>query len=427
VVSLHPLTKPDGWIPEPGEHYYWTQNELALLGTGPDGEVARRVGRSRSSVLRQRLKREVPAVYLFRPWTKEELALLGKVPDKEIARRLGRNYQVVLAKRKRLGIPNSAGVLRFWTKAEDRLLGTASDPEITRTLHRNATSDFNRRRRLGIAAGNMEQRRWMPREDRLLGRYSDEEIARRLNRTIIFARKRRLRLGIPQLNPPLHPWTNEEEGLLGTMRDDALANRLGRSKARIETRRRKLGLPVFQRLRKKWTPEEGESFRRFSNAEVARRLGVAVSAVQNHRIPPGNTGPPQARLIAAAEGSRFVRGGKNGLRRACTSESVGARTGLGQKMVTVQIDGWQKTKGFFITPPAPSVPQWDAFEHWRKLAAWRSRTLRCQHPPHGLTLCSVTTAFGSGDGWPVNATRLKLIFGVRLVAPSTRGLVTTKL
>jgi hypothetical protein len=39
-------------------------------------------------------------------WTPEELALVGTAPDEEIALRTGRTKQAVRAKREQLGIPN---------------------------------------------------------------------------------------------------------------------------------------------------------------------------------------------------------------------------------------------------------------------------------------------------------------------------------
>jgi hypothetical protein len=44
--------------------------------------------------------------YYGPPWTAEQLALLGTAPDEEIAERIGRTAHAVSAKRRKLGIPN---------------------------------------------------------------------------------------------------------------------------------------------------------------------------------------------------------------------------------------------------------------------------------------------------------------------------------
>jgi len=66
--------------------------------------VKRRTGRTVNAV---RLKREElgmpnPAGNRWRP---EDIALLGTLPDRELARRLGRPLQSVTQKRCKLGIP----------------------------------------------------------------------------------------------------------------------------------------------------------------------------------------------------------------------------------------------------------------------------------------------------------------------------------
>src|SRR6266571_5249409 len=67
-----------------------------------------------------------------RPWTKNELALLGTLPDAEVAELTGRTFGTVW--QKRLGIDQPALQSRKWTPAEDKLVGTAPDAEIARQL-----------------------------------------------------------------------------------------------------------------------------------------------------------------------------------------------------------------------------------------------------------------------------------------------------
>lgn len=68
----------------------WTKAELRLLGTVPDDEAGRRMGRSLMSVRlkRQGLRIDAP---LQPPWSEAETKLLGTAPDREVAKRLGRS------------------------------------------------------------------------------------------------------------------------------------------------------------------------------------------------------------------------------------------------------------------------------------------------------------------------------------------------
>jgi hypothetical protein len=83
----------------------WTAEQLALLGTLPDAEVARRTGRTPNAVRQMRERLGIPNPAGNR-WTAEGLALLGTLPDREVARRLGRSLASVTQKRCQLGIPN---------------------------------------------------------------------------------------------------------------------------------------------------------------------------------------------------------------------------------------------------------------------------------------------------------------------------------
>jgi len=88
-------------------HRYWTKKEIALLGTMPDHDLARRLKRHPSSVVSKRLALGVryrrPR---YRWWKPNELKLLGRQQDAEIARLTSRTLQAVHLKRLKLGIPN---------------------------------------------------------------------------------------------------------------------------------------------------------------------------------------------------------------------------------------------------------------------------------------------------------------------------------
>jgi hypothetical protein len=83
----------------------WTEEDLALLGTAPDEEVARRIGRTANAVRVMRDRLGIPRPAGGR-WRDGDMALLGTLPDREAARRLGRPLKSVTQKRCQLGIPN---------------------------------------------------------------------------------------------------------------------------------------------------------------------------------------------------------------------------------------------------------------------------------------------------------------------------------
>jgi hypothetical protein len=86
----------------------WTTEEIASLGTAPDGDVARRIGRTANAVRIMRERLGIPRPVGGR-WTAEAVALLGKLPDGEVAPRLGRSLSSVTQKRCKLGIPPRRG------------------------------------------------------------------------------------------------------------------------------------------------------------------------------------------------------------------------------------------------------------------------------------------------------------------------------
>src|SRR4051812_1479202 len=80
-----------------------------LLGAMPDGELAKRLGRSRVSVQKRRLRLGIEYRATLRPeWGQEALALLGKLPDEELAKRMHCTVLQVINKRKWRDIPAAA-------------------------------------------------------------------------------------------------------------------------------------------------------------------------------------------------------------------------------------------------------------------------------------------------------------------------------
>jgi hypothetical protein len=79
----------------------------AILGTRPDEQVAKLLGRTKVAVRTRRSELGKAAwIGERRPprWTEKEIQLLGKVPDAEAAKILGKSLNSVKLKRQRLGI-----------------------------------------------------------------------------------------------------------------------------------------------------------------------------------------------------------------------------------------------------------------------------------------------------------------------------------
>ena len=78
---------------------WWKPEEDKLLGTAPDAEIARRLGRSESSVKGRRLLLRIKFPNPRRPWPPGELTLLGTLPDAVLAKYFNRPESAVRSKR----------------------------------------------------------------------------------------------------------------------------------------------------------------------------------------------------------------------------------------------------------------------------------------------------------------------------------------
>ena len=86
---------------------------------------------------------------MSKPWTEAEIKLLGTKPDFELGRELGRPGKTVWAKRRALGIAASP-VVRYWTEAEDGIIRSQSVSEAAKILNRTEMAVRIRRRKLGL-------------------------------------------------------------------------------------------------------------------------------------------------------------------------------------------------------------------------------------------------------------------------------------
>ena len=104
----------------------WTPREIRLLGTRPDAEVARRIGRTVEAVSLKRQASHIGAP-LQPPWTDQEIKLLGTQPDRAVGKLIGRSLVAVQGKRLLLGIPS-------WKAKTARERGPV-DPEKVKLLY----------------------------------------------------------------------------------------------------------------------------------------------------------------------------------------------------------------------------------------------------------------------------------------------------
>jgi DNA-binding CsgD family transcriptional regulator len=90
--------------------HWWTAEDDKLLGLRPDAQVAMLLGigvstvRHRRNQLRISLPVRLKKVTPPKPWPAEEIVMLGKASDAQVARRLGRSVTSVKTRRLRLGI-----------------------------------------------------------------------------------------------------------------------------------------------------------------------------------------------------------------------------------------------------------------------------------------------------------------------------------
>jgi len=146
---------------EPEEHglppcHHWTEQEIAMIGTGTDAAIARALGLPRYAVIHKRYQLGIPSfVRAADQWTEDEIALLGTATDPEIARRVAKSAGAVAKKRKQLGIRS---FVPGWTEHEIALLGTHMDRVVADVLGRSRKSVTSQRQYRGIPAYHKKER-----------------------------------------------------------------------------------------------------------------------------------------------------------------------------------------------------------------------------------------------------------------------------
>jgi hypothetical protein len=219
--------------------YFWTPRRVALLGTAPDGKIARRLKVAVSTVCH---RRRVLGIAPFKPaatgprWTSEMLALLGTLGDREVAERFGIPLRTVRAKRWRRGTPVRPGRrLKIARTADLARLLRRPNEEVRRATGLSPMTVYRLRRELGVPHPPRPSV-WTPAALARLGTMPDAELARELGVGAAYVAQRRQRLGLLRHRR----WTPQEDRQLGTAPNRHLAERLGRSLGAVELRRRLL-------------------------------------------------------------------------------------------------------------------------------------------------------------------------------------------
>ena len=183
------------------ERLAWNADQLALLGTAPDAEVAAAVGVNDSAIHSMRKRYGIPSFgqnreKLAHAWTKKQLSWFGKLSDAEIARRIGLNAATVSVKRRAMGIEtksNHSG--RPWSAKELKLLGTDSDVAIGKKLGLGRRTVRLKRMSLGIPNATVAKAEslWTEEVRRQLGKVPDQQIAKELKISVSRVSSYRLR------------------------------------------------------------------------------------------------------------------------------------------------------------------------------------------------------------------------------------------
>lgn len=266
----------------------WKPEEDRLLGTRPDREVAKLVGRSQFGVAQRRERLGIRSFYQQRSlasWTAEEDELLRSKADKTIAKLLRRSVRSVRARRRLKGIRRAAPHYRPWTPEEDKLLGTMPDAEVGRRVGRSATAATARRFDLGISLSQPVFRPWTAAEEKLLGTQPDSAVAELIHRSTEAVQVRRRALSIPGPGPSGHvsPWTLEEEALLGRKPDREVARLTGRTLTAVQGRRNQKKIAPVAARTKPFTDAELALLGTKSDVELAQMFLRCATTVSKKR------------------------------------------------------------------------------------------------------------------------------------------------
>lgn len=231
-------------------HFQWTAQLDALLGTMSDCALARKLNTSKNTVRYRRRKLNIPTYQCSKEvdWDELKLAQLGRSTDKTLAQMWHCEVSTIKMKREELAIAEHHGP-RHWSEDEIALLGTLSDPELGKRIGISATAVANKRKMLGIKAKlSSKPQKWTQHYLKLLGTEPDASIAYRMKVHPSTVSKKRTELGIPAfVSEHKGIWLNPaNRALLGQIPDKELAKKLGITPPAIVYKRKQMGIPAFK-------------------------------------------------------------------------------------------------------------------------------------------------------------------------------------
>jgi len=134
-----------GW-PDNARLMVLNDTEIGLLGTESDGRLSKKLGVRTGVVQAARQKHKPDLEAGHRPWTIEQDGLVGTAPDAEIAKQLGRTEASV--KRRRGQLRRLKREIARWNKRELELLGNKSNAEMVALTGRTVESIKKKRWRI---------------------------------------------------------------------------------------------------------------------------------------------------------------------------------------------------------------------------------------------------------------------------------------
>jgi len=264
----------------------WTEEEIALLGTMTDVQLAQILNIDKSLVYLKRRELNIPS---YSPWNNpDNVALVGTMPDEDLASMLGIKTSAVSLKRRELGLKTFKVNAIDWTPDKIALLGTMSDPEVARIIGTNKTAVRLKRTELGIPSYAL-----INDEDSInvLGEMSDRDVAALLGCDPALVGIRRRKLGIPAYKGGIydHLFTDEIISMIGVVPDAEIANMIGVHRSIVNSRRISMDIESPREANRSrptaqtWTPENLALLGTMPDGDLAIRLGLTHQAVRYMR------------------------------------------------------------------------------------------------------------------------------------------------
>lgn len=130
-----------------GKGREWTQEQIDLLGTMTDRDLAELLDISSEAVRNKRDRLKIDRFDWSRQWTQEQIDLLGKMSDLKLGELLGISGTTVARQREKLKIDKFKRG-REWTQEQIDLIGTMPDARLAELLDLSTTAVVNKRKEL---------------------------------------------------------------------------------------------------------------------------------------------------------------------------------------------------------------------------------------------------------------------------------------